>query len=233
MTLKRQDNNNTNSNKKKIYPIFLNCGELTLDIYWEKIFEDCSKGKFPKGCSINSNGTTLYIKNKSGALITYNLHDNIEKVFLDVKEIFQSELNIKSNRDKLELEENFEDIRKELQEVYTGSWQRIKRKKIKDPIIRKYILDLKVKYDLTVKETNEVSQIIKLGFLFNWIDNNDVVYEDQEIKDITILHFDEEERLFSLDEPNIILKREYKPKINKISLIWDKQMVKPKNRYII
>ena len=83
------------------------------------------------------------------------------------------------------------------------------------------------------KETAEVAQIIKLGFLFNWIPNDKVVYEDQAILDIKTLHFDPEDRSFELDEPNIEYKREYKPKLQKLSALWEKYLEKPRNRYLL
>jgi hypothetical protein len=223
-------------NKKIVYPLFADCAQFTLDPYWQQVFEECSRGKFPRGSGIDSEGKVVYFRNRTSNnrnYVSYRLKKNPEQIFKDLKRLFQEQLNFKSNRDRQEIRAELDDICKDLQESFTGSWQKIKRKKIKDPIIRRYILDLKEQYDLNDKETAEVAQIIKLGFLFNWIANDQVVYENQRIQEIKTLHFDDEERTFELDEPNTQSKREYKPKPFKLSSLWEKHLERPKNRYLL
>lgn len=222
--------------KKIIHPIFLECTELTLDPYWKQIFEDCARGKFPTGSSIDNAGTTLYFKTKNSKpnarnYITYKLGDNPETVYMDMKQIFQEQLLHKSNQDRLKTREEIQDICDELEKTYKGDWNDIRKKKIKDPIIRRYILSIRDKYELDNNETEDLTNILKLGFLFNWIPNEAVIYNNQEINDITSLHFKEESRTFVLDEPEKPTKREYKPKTHKLSDLWDKHLSKPKNSY--
>lgn len=219
------------SAEKKIqHPIFAECMQYTLDPYWRQLFDDCSKGKFPRGCGIDAEGKIIYFRNRTSNnnnnYISYKLKKNPEDTFKDIKNLFQQELNYKSKKDRQDIRDNLNDICKELQESFTGDWQSIKRKKIRDPIIRKYILELKEKYNLSDKSTTNVAQMIKIGFLFNWIPNDQVVYEDQEIVDIKTLHYDEEEGVFTLDEPKTIHKREYKPKLIKLSKCWEKHLEK-------
>jgi len=222
-------------NTKNNYPVFLECAELTTDPYWIQIFQECSKGKFPKGSGIDAIGSTIYFKNKinNKNFITYKVSNDPEQVFNDLKKIFLSKLNIKSNKDRENTQDEIVDICKDLQESYNGQWQQIKKKKIKDPIIRRFILDLKERYNLENKETAQVAQIIKLGFLFNWITNDQVIYENQQIIDITSLHYIEEDRIFTLDEPDVDYKREYKPKLNNLGNLWLKHLKKPKNVYLL
>jgi len=218
--------------KKVLFPIFAECAEFTLDPFWTQVFDECSKGKFPKGCSIDQNtGHTIYFKTKTDT-VSYNMRDkDPEHVFSDLKQYFQVYLKLKSEIDNKETQEELDGICRDLQEVFTSSWQNIRRKKIKDPIIRSYILDLKERYNLTDKETCQLAKLIKLGFLFNWIENDDVVYENQQIIDITTLSFDSEERVFTLEEPDIKHKREYKPKCTKLSRLWIKHLENPLNTY--
>lgn len=226
-------------NKKCIYPLFTECAQYTLDPYWHQVFEECSRGHFPRGSGIDPEGKVIYFRTKNQAnsnnrnYISYRIKKNPEKVFKDLKQFFQEQLNFKSNQDRQEIRNELDVICKGLQDSYTGSWKEIKRKKIRDPIIRRYILALKDKYTLTDKETAEVAQIIKLGFLFNWISNDKVIYEDQQILDIQTLHFDPEDRSFELEEPHTNYKREYTPKIQKLSSLWEKHLKSPKNRYIL
>lgn len=222
--------------KRIIYPIFDECTQFTLDPYWKQVFGECSRGRFPRGSGIDSEGKIVYFRNKVNTnrnYVSYRIKKKPEQTFKDLKRLFQEQLDFKSNIDRLEIRAELDDICKDLQESYTGTWQKIKRKKIRDPIIRRFILDLKDKYDLDNKETAEVAQIIKLGFLFNWIANDQVVYQDQHIQDIKTLRFDPEERTFILEEPNAQYKREYKPKLYKLSDLWEKHLKQPKNRYLL
>jgi len=224
------------TDKKIVYPIFVECAQFTLDPYWQQVFEECAKGHFPRGSGIDTEGKVIYFRNRTSNnrnYVSYKLKENPKQIFKDLKQLFQEQLNFKSNRDREKIRAELDNICKDLQETYTGCWQKIKRKKIRDPIIRRYILDLKEQYSLDNKETAEVAQIIKLGFLFNWIPNNQVVYEDQRILGIKTLHFDEEDRSFELDEPNTQYKREYKPKLQKLSSLWAKHLKQPKNSYIL
>jgi len=222
--------------KKILYPILNEASEYTLDPYWKQVFQDCSRGKFPRGCSIDNVGETIYFKKMIGnvqQMVSYKLNKTSEQIFKDLKKMFQEILILKSNRDKQKIKEEFDDICRDLQETFTGGWQNIKRKKVKDPIVRKFILELKEIYELDDKQTSELAQLLKLGFLFNWIDNDDVIYEDQKIVGIKTLHFDPDEKSFQLEEPGFFLKREYKPKVNKLSVLWEKHLEQPKNRYIL
>ncbi len=225
-------------NKKILHPLFADCAQFTLDPYWQQVFEECSRGKFPRGSGIDSEGKVVYFRNRTSNsnnsnnrnYVSYKIKKNPEQIFKELKQLFQEQLNFKSIRDRQEIRAELDDICKNLQESFTGSWQKFKRKKIKDQIIRRYILDLKDTYDLNDKETTQVSQIIKLGFLFNWIANDQVVYEDQRILDIMTLHFDPDDRSFELDEPKTQYKREYKPKLAKLPTLWEKHVEKTSNR---
>lgn len=224
---------------KIVYPLFQECAQYTLDAFWQQVFQDCARGKFPKGCSPDQQGETLIIRSKNGtnkAVINYKLSESEnspEKIFKDLKILFQDHLNIKSMIDREEIRAELDEICKSLQESFSGNWQQIKRKKIKDPIIRRYILDLKERHQLNDRETAEVAQLIKLGFLFNWISNENVIYQDQQIVDIETLQFNEEDRTFHLEEQITTCTREYKPKLFKLANLWEKFLEQPKNRYLI
>lgn len=219
--------------KKILYPIFSEASQYTFDPYWQQIFENCANGKFPKGVSIDNEKKILYIKNVN-SFNSYNLNnESPENIYINIKKLFSTILNLKSTRDKRLQQQECDDICKELDESYNEDWQKIKRKKIRDPIIRKYILALKEKYNLDNSSTTELDNIIKLGFLFNWIGNENVIYENREIIDINTLNYDPELKIFKLDIPDFSYKREYKIKNNKLSTLWEKHLIVPKNMYIL
>ena len=219
--------------RKVSFPIFNECAQYTLDPYWQHIFEECAKGKFPRGCSIDSEGVFMYFKNKNGNTTSFRVKGDPEVLFMELKQQFLDSLGLKSKNDHLVIQEEFNSMCKDLQESYKCTWDKIKGKKMKDPIVRKYIIKLKEEYELDKAETTQLAQILKLGFLFNWIGNNQIEYEDQQIINIKSLHFDEETRLFDLDEPPVKMKREYKPKLIKLSSLWLKHLETPKNSYIL
>lgn len=210
-----------NEMTKYKYPIFLDCKNFTIDTFWLQIFDDCSKGKFPKGSGIDSKGINIYFKN-SKKYISYKIKSNPEQIYKDLKKLFLEQLNIKSQKDREIIKNEINDICQDYHENCNDKWNQIRKKKVKDPIIRRYILDLKKEYNLENKETLHLSQIIKLGFLFNWITNDKVVYEDQRILDITSLQYIEEDNIFELTEPDVDYKREFKIKKIKLYNFWDK-----------
>lgn len=224
---------NVTLDKKIVHPIFHECAEYTLDPFWQQVFDECARGRFPRGTSINAAGNIVYFRNKDNSFTSYKLDKTPEVIFQDLKELFQKFLNFKSHQDRQDIRDELDNICRDINEIFAGDWKKIKRKKIKEPIIRKYILDLQKEYSLDSKETSQVAQLIKLGFLFNWINNDDVDYKDQRILNIKTLHFDETERTFELEEPDTPQKREYKPKPIKLSTLWDKWLDSPKNRYLV
>jgi hypothetical protein len=222
--------------KKIAHPIFAECAQYTLDPYWKQLFEECSKGKFPRGFNLDQKTNTIYIRSKSShnkSYISYQLIKNPDQIYKDLKKLFQEHLHYRSNKDRHDNRVELDNICKDLQKTYNEGWNKIRRKKIKEPIIRQYILNLKEEYQLTDTETTALAKIIKLGFLFNWIANEDVEYEDQCITNIATLHYDPDERIFKLEEPTVECKREYKPKLIKLSSLWDKYLSQPKNRYFL
>lgn len=239
--IEKSNNNNVpddviSSKRTIIHSIFSRCSEYTLDPFWKQVFEECSRNKFPRGSGISPDGQVVYfyIRENNKNYISYRLKKKTpEKIFQDLKRMFQDQLQLRSNRDRQDLRNEIEDICQNLQETFNGNWQEIRKKNIKESLIRKYILDVKDKYSLTNKEITEFTRIIRLGFLFNWILSDDVVYENRQILDILTVHFDEQERLFEVVEPNINYKRDYKPKLFKLSSLWHKHLIHPKNKYIL
>ena len=225
--------NTTPLDKKIVHPIFRECAEYTLDPFWRQVFEECARSRFPRGTSINNAGEIVYFRNRDNSYTSYKLEKTPDVIFKDLKKLFQNFLGFKSNQDRKDIRAELDDICRDLNESYNSGWKKIKKKKLKEPIIRKYILDLKEQYSLDDRETANVAQLIKLGFLFNWINNDDVLYENQRILDISTLRFDAEERIFELEEPDTPQKREYKPKPIKLSTLWEKWLDSPKNRYTV
>ena len=210
------------------YTLFAQAAQYTLDLFWQQVFEECSRGKFPRGVGMDTTATTIFFRKNGKNLISYKLNQTPEQTCTDLKKLFQEQLGLSSIRDKEEIRAQVDDICTSLQESFNGSWQQIRRKKIKDPIIRRFILDLKAAHGLSDAETMSVAQIIRIGFLFNWILASDIIYENQQILEIQSLHFDPDTRLFTVDAPHTNFKREYKPKMIKLSSLWTRYLDAPR-----
>src|SRR5690606_24638495 len=112
-----------------------------------------------------------------------------------------------------------------------NSWKKIRKKKIKETIIRNFVLDMKKERTLTDDQTVQLIKLIKLGFMFGWIDGDNVKYEQGKILKIRGLRFIKETGLFEFKEPKIIAKKYVAPKGIKMSNLWKKNIENPRNRY--
>ncbi len=227
------------SNKKILYPYLSQCAQQTDDPYWQHVFEDCARGRFPRGSGIDTTSEIdIYVKNTK-VCEWYKLSQNCEKDFLELKSLFQSILHLGSTTDRKEIKDEIDTLKKKIDLNYNGDWKDIRKKNIRENIIKSYILKLKKIYNLNHQETAQLLKTLNLGFLFNWIDNDNVVYENKHVTNIKNLSFDDENRLFEIDdvypssETEIIDNREYKPKISKLSAIWKKTNSVPRNCYSI
>lgn len=218
--------------KKILHPKFLECAKLTNDPYWIQVFEDCSRGRFPKGSCMDSTNTSVYIKNVK-INQSYKLTGIIPQDFLALKKLFREILHLGSVQDRKEITNEIDGLKDRISLTYNKEWKDIRKKNIKDYIIRTFILDLKKEFNLTHEKTTQLSRLIKLGFLFNWINNENVVYENKNILEIKNLIFDESLNQFDIEVDNTISKREYKPKLLKLSGIWKNANINTINSYIL
>lgn len=230
---------------KKSYPIFLECLEYTLDPYWRQVFEDCAKGKFPKGSGIDAGGNAVYFKSKDTPK-WHQLETNPEAVYQQLKTLFQTNLNLKSKKDRSNIREEIEILKDHLESLYSGSWSSIRKKSIKDALIRNFVLEMKTNYNLNQEQTVRLHRLLQLGFLFNWIDNDNVVYENKEIMEIKNLFYDNETEQFELNfgtgnsdptqttprtQTKKKIKRDFVPIASKMSGLWKKNWESTRNKY--
>jgi hypothetical protein len=139
------------SNKKVLFPLLLECSKLTQDPYWQQVFEDCSRGRFPRGSgidtSLNGNktvtpGGSIYVKN-SKVCQWYKLTLQPEQDFLELKALFQDVLHLGSSADRKEIKNEIDILKKAIDLNYNGDWKDIRKKNIRESIIKSYILELK------------------------------------------------------------------------------------------
>lgn len=219
-------NEKINISQKK-FPIFMECVDYTVDPYWIQVFEDCAKGKFPRGSGIDKTGKTVHFKIKN-EIIWFSLPEEPSEIFIKLKEKFQDILRLKSNIDRDKTRDEMNLLKKNIEENYSKTWKNIKKKSIKCSLIREYTLSLKEKYELSEEQTIKLYNLINLGFIFNCITLDHVIYEDKKITDITSLIYENNE--FTFDSEIKFSKRKFVPKSIKLSSFWNK---KPKEKNIV
>jgi len=222
---------NNKYEKKVTYANFHECSEYTLDPYWKQIFKDCGYGKFPKNTQYIDVIKTFQIKN-GNETIKYKLTNDSKEDMLNIKNLLYQHLNMRSKEDRKQIKENIEEIKQQIEGSYSGEWKKIRKKNIKEAILRTYIIELQDKWDLTKEELNELFKIISLGIVFNWITDKDIVFNDKHIDGIKNLEFNKTERKFIIHKDNNEYKRVIDIKKNKLITLWDKSLDSPKNRYV-
>ena len=215
--------------KKIVYPIFKECTKYTLDPFWIQIFNDFSHGKFLKQTLYLPQNNVFQIKLKE----TYSIQlTNVpQDDFLKLKKSLQEKLNIRSKQDKQQIRDNMETIRNTIENLYAGEWKQIRKKNIREAILRTYIMSLQDKYSLTKDELNDLFKMISVAISFNWITPNHIEFNDKQIHSISNLKFNENERKFYIDKIKNPIKREVEVRTNTLYNLWCKCLDVPKNRY--
>ena len=195
-----------------IYPFILQCCNHTENSFWEKIFKDLAYNITPKGFYINKN-YLYYNDNKTDR---YKLEKKDSKIlYYELYNLLKDKIDI--------FEEDAEDEIK----LETKNWDNIKKKYFKDMLIEKYVIDMRAKYNLNIKQTKNLLSLIYICFLFKVIKKEDIIYKDNKICDIKNIIISRKEVKtrtniydYSIDNIN---KNNYteKEKVN-ISGNWDK-----------
>lgn len=183
-----------------IYPIFLNCADLTLDPFWKDVFYNCAGNRFPKGMRIDSNSNQLYVKYtmKKGKTKTdvYNIPADPKDLFSLVLRVCRDCLNKRSPYDLQLLKVEMTDAANASAINIDCEWKDIKHKWLKEFLFIKFTLSLQKRYGITRKETKKLYNTIQRAIDFKKILPEHVVYENKQIVEITGLTFDANKREF-------------------------------------
>ena len=213
--------------KEIIYPIFLECCQYATDNFWINIFEDLAYSKTPYGSYINKDFLCCNYKNKE---FNYKIEKKDAKELYDeVYFLFAKKLGLLSQLDKINKKIDFTNIEEEIKE-YKKNWINIKKKNIKDLFIENYVIDMKNKHDLTLKNARYLLSIIFVGMIFKVITNKDIEYEDGKILNIKGVNFKNkkvilEKNIYNIEPtltPTIIIQS------NLLSDNWSKYLEKLK-----
>lgn len=182
--------------KDIIYPIFLECSQFITDKFWENIFEDLAYGKSPYGTYISKGSLTCKYKDKE---FIYKIEKKDPKILYDeVYILLSKKLGLLSYQDKLDKKIDFENIENEIKEG-RKNWTSIRKKNIKDLIIENYVISMKNKFSLNIKQAKYLLSIIFIGMVFKIITIKDIDYKDGIINNINGIEFKKKEIILKKD----------------------------------
>ena len=161
--------------KKLVYPIFLNCCQYTDDIFWEDIFADLAFGKPPFGTYLSKDFLCCSLKQKE---FNYKIEEkDSETLYKEVFSLLRNRLGIFSNQEKVPKISNIK------------NWNDIKNKKLKELLIELYILRMRTKYSLSIKQARYLLSTILIAMALKLITVNDIDYSNGRINKIEGINF--------------------------------------------
>jgi len=169
-----------------VYPFFLECCQYADDAFWESIFEDLTYGKAPYGTYINKGFLCCGYKNKE---FSYKLERKDAKILYDeLYGLLAGKLGIISHKEKVRKRIVFNELEKNIRES-RQEWANIRRKNIKDTMYEKYVVEMKKKHNLTLKQSKYLLAVILVSVMFKTITSKDVTYKDDRIVNIAGIEF--------------------------------------------
>lgn len=202
-----------------IYPVFSECKDYTLDPYWQEIFLNCARNKFPKNMKYNNKNNSVSIKIPGTKKIEIvELPENHVDIFQLMMELFKDKLGMKSSRDIQVQNSEIQEIKEQSVIEADCEWKRLKPRMLKDELIMNYALSLSEKYELSDSDLKNLLTTIHLGFQFKRLTAEHIDYSNGVINNISGLVFDSENRRFEItNEPKSSSKND---KNGKSQEIW-------------
>lgn len=183
-------------NKEIIYPVFLECCEVCTDSFWENIFEDLAYGKTPYGTYINKNFLCCSYKNKE---FSYKIErKDPHELYSDIYNLLTKKLGILSQKEKVKKRMDFHETESRIKEN-RQEWINIRKKNIKDLLVERYVIDIKNKYSLSIKQAKYLLSIIFIAIIFKVITPNDIEFFDGKIQRIDGIEFTKKKIIIKRD----------------------------------
>lgn len=209
------------SGNKVVYPVFEMCLEYIDDPFWRDKFNQASMGKLPPNYAYNNSklifrkkskvimlNVPSYQKKSSGSSSTQystftdiSQNDDIEKISLDIIEFFrktsgfQSKMDCEINKKK---EEDSTNNRKSI-----NNWNNIRKRKTKEALINWFVEEYRINEELSYEECLSLTELIYRGISLGYFNNNNLVIENEIIKDIENLSFNRKIRSFEVSDKKI------------------------------
>jgi len=173
-------------NKEIIYPVFFECCEIATDNFWKNIFEDLAYGKTPYGTYINKDFLCCSYKNKE---FSYKIERKDSKtIYDDIYKLLTDKLGILSRKEKVKKLVAFHKTETRIKE-FRQEWGNIRKKNIKDLLVEKYVIDMKNKHSLSIKQAKYLLSVLFMAIVFKVITSKDIEYSDGKIQKINGIEF--------------------------------------------
>lgn len=203
------DTNKKNIRKHKVNknitnPIFEDLKSYTDSQFWKTFLTKASRNIFPKDFKFMNDVLYYKLKTKKHRAELYLKGEDLEKNlgelkdFLKLKGIFPKEELMKDETIKIEKRELIK------------KWKDLGKKRIN--ILDQYLHQLEEEYNLSPTEYKYTESLIKLLINSEILNNDKIIIENEKIKYIKFLEWNEEERKFNIDMNEIKIKY---PKIEK------------------
>lgn len=167
--------------KEIIYPFFLECCHFAEDTFWETIFEELAYGETPYGTYINKGFLCCSYKGKE---FSYKIERKDPQVlYTDIYKLLTQKVGILSQKEKQRKRIDFHEAEKSIR----GSrqkWSDIRKKNIKDLLIERYVIDMRKKHSLSLRQAKYLLSIITVAIAFKIITTKDIIYKDDRIEHI-------------------------------------------------
>lgn len=164
-----------------IYPFFLECCHFAEDAFWESIFEDLAYGTTPYGTYISKNFLCCSYKGKE---FSYKIERKEPKVLYDdIYGLMSTKVGILSQRDKHKKRLDFHQVEKDIKDS-RQKWSDIRKKNIRDLLIERYVIKMRDKHSLSIKQAKYLLSAITLALVFKVITSKDITYDDGQITNI-------------------------------------------------
>lgn len=197
-------------NKSIVYPEFQEMRVLEQDEFWRDILNKFSKNNFIKDFKYINN--VLYYKP--------NTKKNRDELLIDKEDCLTSLEKFKffmrskgyiSPKERETLSKIIEDNVEEVLSVET--WKDILRNK--DYHIKNYIIELKEKYDLTLKERDNLESTVMIGIASEFFNEENIEIKNEKIDNIKNLIWEKNKRLFSIKTNGYKVKKKNEKSDNK------------------
>jgi hypothetical protein len=209
--------------KEIIYPIFFECSQFAADDFWESIFEDLAYSKTPYGTYISKDFLCCNYKNKE---FSYKIENkDPQKLYKEIYNLLANKFGLLSQQDKIKKRLDFSNIEDSIKES-RKTWANIRKKNVKDLLIEKYVIEMKYKHSLSVKQARYLLSVIVISMIFKIITVKDIIYKNGKIEIIEGINFENKKiivkrDIYSLD--NVVITQHIVEK--KIaSDTWDKYL---------
>ncbi len=164
-------------NKKKdlLYPVLLECSELTEDDYWKGIFNEMAHGKCPKGIYISDGVVFCCTLANRKKKFSYPINDKPpDQIVTELSKLLIDTTRVSSQRDQKTKKRLAFEFYSKIKNTKYLKWSSIKKSSTRKIEVVSYVLRLKDEFDLSWEETKGVLNLIQVGLLNKVIASADV-----------------------------------------------------------